>query len=202
MVLFSGSDLGSEPPHMRAKAGVSRTWQGGELFEDLSVGDNVRAALEQRDKPRLLGDLLRFDRRPLRDRVLEILTAVGLSGEVDSLPRWLPHGKRKLVGVARAMAADAKLIFLDEPAAGLSTLETDSLAECLHRIRRTGIGLLLVEHDIRLVDGICERVYVLDRGTILASGTPAEVLRDERVVAAYLGNTAVGLRDRDELGAR
>jgi branched-chain amino acid transport system ATP-binding protein len=177
-------------PHERARAGLTRTFQAGELFDDLSVAENVATAASRQSLREVARELVAGRARPL-PAVPRALRALGIE-ELGPLPvSSLTQGQRKLVGVARALAANASVICLDEPAAGLDTTETTALGERLREVADSGLGLLLVDHDMGLVLSICDRVVVLDFGEVIAEGPPDTVRRDPRVLEAYLGQSAV-----------
>ncbi len=173
-----------------------RTWQSLELFDDLTVEENCRATAETPSLGAAAADVL----RPRRARDLAAVTwALDLLDCGDLArrhPSDLPLGQRKLVGVARALAARPKLVLLDEPAAGLDTGESGALGERLVQVAGAGITVLLVDHDMGLVLGVCQTVHVLDFGRVVAQGTPEEVRADPRVVEAYLGAPAGADRGR------
>jgi branched-chain amino acid transport system ATP-binding protein len=171
-VRFAGRDLSGLAPHRRARAGLVRTWQSLELFDDLTVEENLSVAAAD------------------RSAVSAALEVVDLAAEADRLPTELSQGQRKLVGVARALAARPALLCLDEPAAGLDSSESLELGERLRAIVATGVSILLVDHDMGLVLSVSDHLYVLEFGRVIAEGPPAEVRVNERVVAAYLGASA------------
>jgi ABC-type branched-subunit amino acid transport system ATPase component/branched-subunit amino acid ABC-type transport system permease component len=186
-VRLRGRDISALPPHRRAAAGLIRTWQSVELFDDLDVIENLQVAGERADWKHLaLGVLFPRRRSEVRheDRVLAQL---GLSHAATRRPLELSLGQQKLVGVARALAADPAVLLLDEPAAGLDTAESAELGDRLRDIAATGPAILLVDHDMSLVLDVCDRVYVLDFGRMIASGPPTEIRSSSRVVEAYLG---------------
>jgi ABC-type branched-subunit amino acid transport system ATPase component len=186
-VLFDGRDATRRRPHEHAAAGLVRTWQGVDLFDDLSVYDNVLVAAEQRRWWTALVDAL-LPRRGLEDHVAaSALRRLELEPLAHAPVAELSVGQRKLVGLARALAARPKLLLLDEPAAGLDSRESRLLGERLHVIAESGTGLLLVDHDMDLVLSVCDRIYVLDFGHVIAHGRPEAVRYDSRVVTAYLG---------------
>jgi branched-chain amino acid transport system ATP-binding protein len=167
-VELDGRDLSRLAPHERARSGLTRTWQATELFDDLTVGENVAvAARSPEDAQRALA---------------------GLEPIVDKLPEQISQGERKLVGVARALAAAPRVVCLDEPAAGLDTAESDQLGRSLRQVVDGGTGMLLVDHDMSLVLSVCDWIVVLEFGKVIATGTPDDVRRDRRVVEAYLGS--------------
>ena len=192
VVEFDGVDLIGMAPHQRARLGLSRTFQSLELFEDLSVRDNLRAAAEKPPWYAFALDLLRVARggSTQEDQVNRALGALGLEDIADRLPSDLSHGQRKLVGVARALAAKPKLLLLDEPAAGLDTTESQLLGAHLRSFLAEGTTIFLIDHDMGLVLNVCDYIYVLDFGRIIASGTSAEVRRNPAVIGAYLGQSA------------
>jgi branched-chain amino acid transport system ATP-binding protein len=172
---LDGRDLAGVPPHARARAGLARTWQSIELFDDLSVRENLAVAAH----------------RTAADAVDESLEVVELGWASEIMPAELSQGQRKVAGVARAIAMRPRLLCLDEPAAGLDTTESEELGRRLRRLADGGTTMLLIDHDMGLVLGICDRVYVLEFGTLIAAGPPDAVRRDPRVVTAYLGAAAV-----------
>jgi branched-chain amino acid transport system ATP-binding protein len=168
---LDGRDLAGDPPHARARAGLARTWQSIELFDDLSVRENLAVAAH----------------RTAADAVDESLEVVELGWASEIMPAELSQGQRKVAGVARAIAMRPRLLCLDEPAAGLDTTESEELGRRLRRLADGGTTMLLIDHDMGLVLGICDRVYVLEFGTLIAAGPPDAVRRDPKVVTAYLG---------------
>jgi branched-chain amino acid transport system ATP-binding protein len=192
VVRFLDRDLTGLPPHRRARLGLARTFQSVELFDDLTVRDNLRAAANRRNVWQSLRDLVAprwHDDESAIDRALDI---VGLTDAADTLPTELSQGQRKLAGVARALASRPRLLLLDEPAAGLDGTETAALGGRLRDVVDDGVSILLVDHDMGLVLGTCDRILVLDFGIVLASGTPEEIRRNEHVLAAYLGDDVLG----------
>jgi branched-chain amino acid transport system permease protein len=181
-VELDGEDITSRPAYQRARRGLARTWQNTDLFDDLEVGENVAVAaggplgLASRD------GATANDSPPER-----VLGLVDLDWAVDAMPDELSEGARKLVGVARALAGNPRLLCLDEPAAGLDARESDELGRALRSLADGGQTTLLIDHDMGLVLGICDRVVVLEFGQVIADGPPEIVRRDERVIAAYLG---------------
>ena len=185
-VELAGTDISELPPHVRARHGLARTWQSIELFDDLSVRENLTVAASQPSAFTTLKEL--FARPVARSRAVdESLEMFGLSDLAEATPTELTQGQRKLVAVARALAAGPKLLCLDEPAAGLDAQESVVFGRHLREIVDRGTPILLVDHDMGLVLGISDRVVVLEFGHVIAKGTPNEVREDPNVVTAYLG---------------
>ena len=191
-VTFDGADLARMSPDRRARLGLTRTFQSLELFEDLSVRDNLMTAAEPARWYSFATDIFVPGRseRAYAAQVDWALAILRLDGFADRLPSDLSHGQRKLVGVARALAARPKLVLLDEPAAGLDTVESQLLGSHLREFLAHDMSLFLIDHDMGLVLNVCDYIYVLDFGRIIASGTPAEVRANPHVIAAYLGESA------------
>ncbi len=175
MVSVNGVDISHESPHRRAKRGLARTFQRLELFASLTVRDNVRVAAE-------LASLTNIDSTV--DRLLE---KVGVSHLADKTAGELPTGSARLVEIARALATGPQLLLLDEPASGIDESESDRLGKLLRELTGEGLGVLLVEHDMSLVMRVCDSIYVLDLGMIIAHGTPDYIQHDPQVLQAYLG---------------
>ena len=189
-IVFDGQELGSWAPHLRARAGLVRTWQSLELFDDLTVLENLLVAAEP---PRWWDALLdvvaptRHGRPTGVDWAIDLLDVADL---LEAMPTELSLGQRKLVGVARALASRPRLILLDEPAAGLDTTESERFGRRLQDVRDAGVTVLLVDHDMGLVLSVCDTVYVIEFGERIAAGTPAEIRNDDAVIHAYLGQSA------------
>ncbi|HUS61555.1 MAG TPA: ABC transporter ATP-binding protein, partial [Acidimicrobiales bacterium] len=193
--MFDG-DVTKLAVHERARLGVGRTFQAIQLFGQLSVFENLLVATHQHNETGILSHLVVTPRslvaeRAARAKVDEVIGLLDLHDVSDRQVRDLPFGVLRMVEVARALVTGARLIMLDEPASGLDNSETDKLIELIRFIRSLGITILLIEHDVRMVTAVCDYIYVLERGRILAEGPAATVTRDERVIAAYLGQ-AVG----------
>ncbi|HVM64362.1 MAG TPA: ATP-binding cassette domain-containing protein, partial [Acidimicrobiales bacterium] len=187
-VTLNGAPVDSMPPTQRARAGIGRSFQSLELFETMTVRENLRTASEPRDRGSYLLGLVRAGRSPLADAAVAAIREFGLGPDLDARPGELPQGRRRLVAIARAVAARPSVLLLDEPAAGLDDAETTELGHLLRGLaRRWGMAIILVEHDVSLVFSTCDRVAVLDQGRLLAQGTPSDVRSDPRVVTAYLG---------------
>jgi branched-chain amino acid transport system ATP-binding protein len=178
-VEVDGAPIGELSPERRAKLGVVRTFQGARLFTNLSVLENAEVS----------GVGIGLRRGAARERALEMLEAVGIAELADARAGDITTGQERRLQVARAMAMAPRFLFLDEPAAGLNEEETDELIEVIERLpSRLGCGVLLIEHDMRVIMGSCERIVVLDQGKVIKVGTPAEVRSDQRVIDAYLGS--------------
>jgi branched-chain amino acid transport system ATP-binding protein len=188
-VKFLDEEVTRLRPHLRARRGLARTFQAVELFDDLTVRENLLASSDDLGPFVSLAELFAPRWRP-HEAVDWALTVCDLHDVADSLPSVLPHGRRKLVGVARALARRPRVVLLDEPAAGLDTHETELLGQRLCELPGKGVSALLVDHDMGLVLSVCDFVYVLDFGRLIASGTPSEVRRSPEVIAAYLGSQA------------
>jgi branched-chain amino acid transport system ATP-binding protein len=184
-VLLDGHDLSGLAPHERARLGLARTWQSVELFDDLTVRENVAVAADP-SALRALREVVSRGDGP-SEATDEALRVFGLERHADAMPTALSQGDRKLVGVARAYAATPRLLCFDEPAAGLDSRESEALGRHLREISDRGTATLLVDHDMGLVLSISDYVVVLEFGQVIAHGTPDVVRRDPAVIAAYLG---------------
>ncbi|MCU1373243.1 MAG: transporter related protein, partial [Actinomycetia bacterium] len=181
-VQFQGADITDKSPFKRARMGIARTFQKLEAFGSLSARDNVLVAAEQHRA---------WDRsfKP-KEATEEILEKTGIADVANFMVGTLPTGTARLVELARALATGPKVLLLDEPSSGLNEEETEDMARLLRVLVADGLAVLLVEHDMSFVMGLCEYIYVLDFGKIIATGTPKEVQQDAAVQAAYLGTAA------------
>jgi len=188
-VELDGEDLTGLPPHARARRGLARTWQSIELFDDLSVGENLVVASHRPSVWRTISETVSAP-DPRSEEIAPALELLGLETTADRLPSELSQGQRKLAGIARALVANPRVLCLDEPAAGLDTRESDELGARLRGLADAGQSMLLVDHDMGLVLGICDEVVVLEFGKVIARGAPDIVRNDPQVVGAYLGGAA------------
>ena len=184
-VMFAENDITSLAPHKRARIGIGRTFQKLELFNSLSVVDNIRVSLEisaqwNNSRTPILGS-------DINSEIERILDLTGLDSVRNSMASEIPTGQARLVELARALVLSPSLLLLDEPASGQNDEETESFGLLLRKLCNSGISIFLVEHDMSLVMNTCDLVYVLDFGSVIAKGTPAEIQEHELVIEAYLG---------------
>ncbi|MBR3458468.1 MAG: ABC transporter ATP-binding protein [Selenomonadaceae bacterium] len=195
-ITFDGKSIVGLKPYQITQRGIARTFQNIRLFSELSVLDNVKIAYHSHVRYGLLETVLRTGRyfreeQAIEEESLKLLSIFKLEDKANEVAKNLPYGAQRRLEIARALAAKPKLLLLDEPAAGMNPQETKELMDMIRWIRKEfGLTILLIEHDMNLVMGICERIYVLEYGMIIASGRPAEIKENPEVIRAYLGGEA------------
>jgi branched-chain amino acid transport system ATP-binding protein len=196
-VFFDGEDITATPPELIARSGLVRTFQLVQLFDDLTVLENVKVGRHLHSFGGLWSAITPFHGAK-REAEVEtaadaLLQQIGLAEQASAHAATLPYGQKRLLEIARAMAAEPKILLLDEPAAGLNREETLHLAGLLRQIADAGTAILLIEHDMSLVMSVAARIAVLDFGQVIAEGSPGEVRENRDVIAAYLGTTEAGV---------
>jgi len=191
-VRFEGAPLGTRKKYQITKLGIARTFQNIRLFPEMSAVENVMVGADARHKTSVVSALFRLPRhfreeQQGRDRAMELLELVGIADRAEHAARNLPYGYQRRLEIARALATEPKLLCLDEPAAGFNPAEKASLLNLIKKIRDRGYTVLLIEHDMRLVMGVTDRIVVLEFGKKIAEGSPAEIRDNPAVIAAYLG---------------
>jgi branched-chain amino acid transport system ATP-binding protein len=190
--VFDGAPLKADAPHRAAERGIARTFQNIRLFANMTALENVMVGRHVRTAAGVLGAMFqnrttRAEEAAIRQRAEDLLHYVRIEDRADDLAKNLSYGDQRRLEIARALATEPKLLCLDEPAAGMNATETEELRDLIDGIRRDGTTILLIEHDVKLVMGLCDRVAVLDYGALVIEDVPAVVQKDQRVIEAYLG---------------
>ncbi|TXG95137.1 MAG: ABC transporter ATP-binding protein [Rhodocyclaceae bacterium] len=193
--VFDGAPLRADAPHQAAERGIARTFQNIRLFGNMTALENVMVGRHVRTKAGVVGAIVcdrgtRAEEAAIRRRAEELLHYVGVEDRAEDLAKNLSYGDQRRLEIARALATDPKLLCLDEPAAGMNGTETEELRLLIEGIRADGVTILLIEHDVKLVMGLCDRVAVLDYGALVIEDVPSVVQHDPRVIEAYIGVAA------------
>ncbi|HEL2383316.1 TPA: ABC transporter ATP-binding protein [Streptococcus suis] len=195
-ISLAGTVLNGKAPSKIASLGLGRTFQNIRLFKNMTVLENVLIGLGNHGKAEVLASFLRLpafykNEEELKHKAIELLKIFDLDGDADTLAKNLPYGQQRRLEIVRALATEPKILFLDEPAAGMNPQETAELTQLIRKIKEEfGITIILIEHDMSLVMEVTERIYVLEYGRLIAHGTPEEIRNNKRVIEAYLGGEA------------
>ncbi|HEM6090092.1 TPA: ABC transporter ATP-binding protein [Streptococcus suis] len=195
-ISLAGTILNGKAPSKIASLGLGRTFQNIRLFKNMTVLENVLIGLGNHGKAEVLASFLRLpafykNEEELKNKAIELLKIFDLEGDADTLAKNLPYGQQRRLEIVRALATEPKILFLDEPAAGMNPQETAELTQLIRKIKEEfGITIILIEHDMSLVMEVTERIYVLEYGRLIAHGTPEEIRNNKRVIEAYLGGEA------------
>ncbi len=192
-IIFKGENIAGLKPHVIAKKGIARTFQNIRLFKELTVLENILVSIQMYRSYNIFSAMLRLpvyfkDEKRMKEQAMDILSLLGIADKANYKASALPYGEQRLTEIARALALKPSLILLDEPAAGMNPAESENLMELIKRIRdEFKVTVLLIEHDMKVVMGVCEYIYVLDYGSLISQGTPEVVSKDPKVIEAYLG---------------
>lgn len=195
-ISLAGTILNGKAPFKIASLGLGRTFQNIRLFKNMTVLENVLIGLGNHGKAEVLASFLRLpafykNEEELKNKAIDLLKIFDLDGDADTLAKNLPYGQQRRLEIVRALATEPKILFLDEPAAGMNPQETAELTQLIRKIKEEfGITIILIEHDMSLVMEVTERIYVLEYGRLIAHGTPEEIRNNKRVIEAYLGGEA------------
>ncbi|WP_165211687.1 ABC transporter ATP-binding protein [Streptococcus tangpeifui] len=195
-VTLDGTLINGKAPHKIASLGLSRTFQNIRLFKDMTVLENVLIGFANRHNAHILASIFRLPKyyqseKELKQKAMDLLAIFDLANDANTLAKNLPYGQQRRLEIVRALATEPKILFLDEPAAGMNPQETAELTALIRKIKEEfGITIILIEHDMNLVMDVTERIYVLEYGRLIAHGTPDEIKANKRVIEAYLGGEA------------